>query len=279
MKRLFRKNQIIITALAIMIVIAGYLNFTADQTKPVKKEAESQTAEKLQAENIQAEEAAADAEADITSFPDEDLASVSAQAETVTDTETPEGEKVGEAVLTSSASAGAFSASAKLNREQVRSRNEASLLEIINNTEISEDMKADAIASINQLTDRAEKELDAEILLDAKGFLIKRALHIDDLRFELNEDSISFSWFSELPEPDEVHAYSTLIAALCKMSKDQKRISATEKPVENERYAFRCFLLRLGFIGNEYKTDRKILLRYLPGNSAFKGGEGHAISK
>jgi len=182
LKRLFRKNQIIITALAIMIVIAGYLNFTADQTKPVKKEAESQTAEKLQAENIQAEEAAADAEADITSFPDEDLASVSAQAETVTDTETPEGEKVGEAVLTSSASAGAFSASAKLNREQVRSRNEASLLEIINNTEISEDMKADAIASINQLTDRAEKELDAEILLDAKGF--------KDSVVSINDDSV-----------------------------------------------------------------------------------------
>lgn len=182
MKRLFRKNQIIITALAIMIVIAGYLNFTADQTKPVKKEAESQTAEKLQAENIQAEEAAADAEADITSFPDEDLASASAQAETVTDTETPEGEKVGEAVLTSSASAGAFSASAKLNREQVRSRNEASLLEIINNTEISEDMKADAIASMNQLTDRAEKELDAEILLDAKGF--------KDSVVSINDDSV-----------------------------------------------------------------------------------------
>ena len=182
MKRLFRKNQIIITALAIMIVIAGYLNFTADQTKPVKKEAESQTAEKLQAENIQAEEAAADAEEDITSFPDEDLASVSAQAETVTDTETPEGEKVGEAVLTSSASAGAFSASAKLNREQVRSRNEASLLEIINNTEISEDMKADAIASMNQLTDRAEKELDAEILLDAKGF--------KDSVVSINDDSV-----------------------------------------------------------------------------------------
>ena len=182
MKRLFRKNQIIITALAIMIVIAGYLNFTADQTKPVKKEAESQTAEKLQAENIQAEEAAADAEADITSFPDEDLASVSAQAETVTDTETQEGEKVGEAVLTSAASAVAFSASAKLNREQVRSRNEASLLEIINNTEISEDMKADAIASMNQLTDRAEKELDAEILLDAKGF--------KDSVVSINDDSV-----------------------------------------------------------------------------------------
>ena len=182
MKRLFRKNQIIITALAIMIVIAGYLNFTADQTKPVKQEATAETAEKIREENIQAEEAAAGAEADITSFPDEDLASVSAEAESTADTETPEGEKVGEAVLTSSASAGAFSASAKLNREQVRSKNEASLLEIINNTDISEDMKADAIASMNRMTDRAEKELDAELLLEAKGF--------KDSVVSINDDSV-----------------------------------------------------------------------------------------
>lgn len=182
MKRLFRKNQIIITSLAIMIVIAGYLNFTADQTKPVKQEAAAETAEKIQEENIQAEEAAAGAEADITSFPDEDLASVSAEAESTADTETPEGEKVGEAVLTSSASAGAFSASAKLNREQVRSKNEASLLEIINNTDISEDMKADAIASMNRMTDRAEKELDAELLLEAKGF--------KDSVVSINDDSV-----------------------------------------------------------------------------------------
>ena len=182
MKRLFRKNQIIITSLANMIVIAGYLNFTADQTKPVKQEAAAETAEKIQEENIQAEEAAAGAEADITSFPDEDLASVSAEAESTADTETPEGEKVGEAVLTSSASAGAFSASAKLNREQVRSKNEASLLEIINNTDISEDMKADAIASMNRMTDRAEKELDAELLLEAKGF--------KDSVVSINDDSV-----------------------------------------------------------------------------------------
>lgn len=182
MKRLFRKNQIIITSLAIMIVIAGYLNFTADQTKPVKQEAAAETAEKIREENIQAEEAAAGAEADITSFPDEDLASVSAEAESTADTETPEGEKVGEAVLTSSASAGAFSASAKLNREQVRSKNEASLLEIINNTDISEDMKADAIASMNRMTDRAEKELDAELLLQAKGF--------KDSVVSINDDSV-----------------------------------------------------------------------------------------
>lgn len=182
MKRLFRKNQIIITSLAIMIVIAGYLNFTADQTKPVKQEAAAETAEKIREENIQAEEAAAGAEADITSFPDEDLTSVSAEAESTADTETPEGEKVGEAVLTSSASAGAFSASAKLNREQVRSKNEASLLEIINNTDISEDMKADAIASMNRMTDRAEKELDAELLLEAKGF--------KDSVVSINDDSV-----------------------------------------------------------------------------------------
>ena len=182
MKRLFRKNQIIITSLAIMIVIAGYLNFTADQTKPVKQEAAAETAEKIREENIQAEEAAAGAEADITSFPDEDLASVSAEAESTADTETPEGEKVGEAVLTSSASAGACSASAKLNREQVRSKNEASLLEIINNTDISEDMKADAIASMNRMTDRAEKELDAELLLEAKGF--------KDSVVSINDDSV-----------------------------------------------------------------------------------------
>lgn len=182
MKRLFRKNQIIITSLSIMIVIAGYLNFTADQTKPVKQEAAAETAEKIREENIQAEEAAAGAEADITSFPDEDLASVSAEAESTADTETPEGEKVGEAVLTSSASAGAFSASAKLNREQVRSKNEASLLEIINNTDISEDMKADAIASMNRMTDRAEKELDAELLLEAKGF--------KDSVVSINDDSV-----------------------------------------------------------------------------------------
>lgn len=182
MKRLFRKNQIIITSLAIMIVIAGYLNFTADQTKPVKQEAAAETAEKIREENIQVEEAAAGAEADITSFPDEDLASVSAEAESTADTETPEGEKVGEAVLTSSASAGAFSASAKLNREQVRSKNEASLLEIINNTDISEDMKADAIASMNRMTDRAEKELDAELLLEAKGF--------KDSVVSINDDSV-----------------------------------------------------------------------------------------
>ena len=108
-------------------------------------------------------------------------------------------------------------------------------------------------------------------LLDAKGSLIKKALGIDDLGFELQEDRIAFPWFNE-PQPEEATAYTHFIAALCRMSKDTKRITAKEKPVDNKKYAFRCFLLRLGFIGDAYKTDRKILLRNLSGSSAFKSG-------
>lgn len=116
-------------------------------------------------------------------------------------------------------------------------------------------------------------------LLEAKGTLIKTALNIEETPILITEETISFPWFHKLPQPDEVKAYTHFIAALCQMSKNQKRISATEKPVENEKYVFRCFLLRLGFIGNEYKEERKILLRRLSGNSAFKGGAGHAISE
>lgn len=120
-------------------------------------------------------------------------------------------------------------------------------------------------------------------LLEAKGSLIKKALGIDALPIEIGEERVSFPWFKELPEPDAVQAYTHFIAALCEMSRNQKRITATEKKVENEKYAFRCFLLRLGFIGAEYKTDRKILLKNLSGSSAFKsgqkGGAGDEISE
>ena len=109
-------------------------------------------------------------------------------------------------------------------------------------------------------------------LLTAKGSLIKKALGVDDLGIKVSEDKITFSWFTEMPEPDEVKAYTHFIAAICKLSKDQKRVSATEKEVDNEKYAFRCFLLRLGFIGSDYKKERKILLKHLSGNSSWKNG-------
>ena len=109
-------------------------------------------------------------------------------------------------------------------------------------------------------------------LLDAKGKLIKKALDVDALPIKADEERISFPWFSKLPNPDEIKAYSQFITKLCEMAKTQKRITVKEKDVDNEKYAFRCFLLRLGFIGEEFKTHRKILLQNLSGSSAFKGG-------
>ena len=109
-------------------------------------------------------------------------------------------------------------------------------------------------------------------LLEAKGNLIKKALNVDALPIETDDERISFPWFSELPNPDEIKAYSQFITKLCEMAKTQKRITVKEKEVDNEKYAFRCFLLRLGFIGEEFKTHRKILLQNLSGSSAFKGG-------
>lgn len=108
-------------------------------------------------------------------------------------------------------------------------------------------------------------------LLEAKGSLIKDALGITDLRLEMNEDSVSFPWFSKV-EPEEAMTYTKFITAICEMTMKQKRITAKPKENENEKYAFRCFLLRLGFIGDEYKADRKLLLSKLNGSSAFKSG-------
>jgi hypothetical protein len=109
-------------------------------------------------------------------------------------------------------------------------------------------------------------------LLVAKGNLIKKALNVDALPIESDEERISFPWFSKLPNPEEIKSYSQFITKLCEMAKTQKRITVKEKVVDNEKYAFRCFLLRLGFIGEEFKTHRKILLQNLSGSSAFKGG-------
>ena len=106
-------------------------------------------------------------------------------------------------------------------------------------------------------------------LLDAKGALIRKALGIDSLAFEIHEDRVSFPWFID-PAPDYALAYTQFIAAICKMSTEQKRVTAKVREVNNEKYAFRCFLLRLGFIGNEFKQSRKILLSNLDGSSAFK---------
>ena len=117
-------------------------------------------------------------------------------------------------------------------------------------------------------------------LITAKGSLIKKALGVDDLPLEVTDTKVSFPWFPATPTPDEMNAYDAFICKLCEMARNQSRVNSSEKPIENEKYAFRCFLLRLGFIGNEYKAARKILLKNLSGSSAFKnGGAGHEISQ
>uniref|UniRef100_UPI00402A7595 hypothetical protein n=1 Tax=Thomasclavelia ramosa TaxID=1547 RepID=UPI00402A7595 len=122
----------------------------------------------------------------------------------------------------------------------------------------------------SNFTEKALENLKA--IIEAKGKLIRHALDVEDLPIEVSEDEVSFPWFETLPAAEEVKAYNHFIFALCEMAINQKRITVKEKEVENEKYAFRCFLLRLGFIGEEYKEERKILLRNLTGSSAFKGG-------
>ena len=118
-------------------------------------------------------------------------------------------------------------------------------------------------------TDEALENLHK--LVESKAPLMKKAFLTDDLPIIEEEETISFPWFTNC-NADSVTPYTRFIAAICDMAKNQKRITAKPKENENEKYAFRCFLLRLGFIGDEYKTDRKVLLANLDGSSAFKAG-------
>ena len=199
MKKIFKKNQVIITALAIMIAVAGYINYsdnhlgidgvlqkastdstdetaqTASDTDGIVEEIESldydltdETA--LTEENARAQEdAQGDAQGDIQAEEEtKETADASGQteestaAEGTTVTETP-----GEAVLTG---ASGFAAQAKVSREQVRSANKETLLEIINNENLGDDQKQEAVSSMVNMTDLAEQEEAAELLLEAQGF-------------------------------------------------------------------------------------------------------------
>lgn len=109
-------------------------------------------------------------------------------------------------------------------------------------------------------------------IVASKTTLLKQALGTDDLSIIEPSGKITFPWFTLHGLEGEADAYNHLVAALCKMAKNQKRVTATEKPVENAKFNMRLFLVRLGFVGDEYKTARKILLRNLNGNSSWKSG-------
>lgn len=116
-------------------------------------------------------------------------------------------------------------------------------------------------------------------ILENKGTLIKHALGTDSLKYTVTDTVVEFPWFTIETEHD-ADAYSQFISALCDMAKNQKRINNKPDTSDNEKYTFRCFLLRLGFIGTEFKTVRKVLLRKLSGSSAFRnGGANDAVSE
>ena len=131
-------------------------------------------------------------------------------------------------------------------------------------------------------TETALQNLDA--LLLSKGRLIRHAFNIREATYTLEGDRITFAWLHGTITDETAKAYAEFISKLCLMARTQKRVTAKEKIVNNEKYAFRCFLLRLGMIGSAYKESRKILLQNLTGSSAFKSGhrkgaENHAVSE
>lgn len=116
-------------------------------------------------------------------------------------------------------------------------------------------------------------------IIESNGNLIKKAVGTDSLAYECHDDRVLFPWFTLTGNESEAMACAQFISALVDMATTQKRIIAKPKEVENEKYAVRCFLLRLGFIGDEYKSARKVLLRNLSGNSAWKAGHQTALTK
>ena len=153
MKKIMKKNQVIITSLAILIAVAGYLNFADVDLGFKDKEASTDSSSILDDVDYDL--------TDETALLDENGADGTTQSE-VMDTASP-----GEAVLTGASD---FAAQAKVSREQVRSQNKADLQDIINNEEIDDEEKQEAIHTMVSMTDLSEKEAAAELLLEAKGF-------------------------------------------------------------------------------------------------------------
>lgn len=106
--------------------------------------------------------------------------------------------------------------------------------------------------------------------------LVIKDLSMGGLSFDFNNKTISFNFYNASLDLETIKAYAALNAALDEQAKKQKYSSFLQKEVDNEKYAFRCFLLKLGFIGDELKKERKILLMNMAGNGAFKSQENKA---
>ena len=129
------------------------------------------------------------------------------------------------------------------------------------------------------LKDTTEAAIDnLRRMVDSKATLIKKALGADSLEIEVTEERIRFPWFDRIPEPEVISATAHFLGHMLDAAKSHKRVTAKEKETDNEKYAFRCFLLRLGFIGDEFKETRRTLLRNLTGSAAFRTGAKKGFS-
>ena len=183
MKTSFKKNQLIITALAVMIAIAGYLKYSDSMIDSKQLAAASTTADEL----IVSDEI----EMDISA---EDIyASTGITEEAVEEVAETSDTEPGEAVFTSTNMvSGTFASEAKLSRDQTRAKNTESLLQIINSDVVSEEQKQSAIEQMLELTDISERETGAETLLAAKGFE-DVVVSISDMKVDvvINQSEIS----------------------------------------------------------------------------------------
>lgn len=119
-------------------------------------------------------------------------------------------------------------------------------------------------------TDQALENL--RHLIRAKSQLIKDAFDIESLHLSIDDQQISFNWFDQVDANDAL-AYQQFIDKLVQYAQNHQRIMSQPREESNEKYAFRCLLLRLGFIGPRYKKQRKVLLKNLTGSAAFKSQE------
>ncbi|MCM1087150.1 MAG: SpoIIIAH-like family protein [Muribaculaceae bacterium] len=179
---MIKKNQVMITALAVMIAVAGYLNFagtkvTDEEIMTVNGGIATDDMGNLDlAENDVdysalldlSEEDIEQASGDILSL-DSDVEVINSDTAEMEIAEGIEEETPGEAVFTASSGMSTLSG-AKLQKEQTRAQNKETLLGIINNANVSETQKQEAVDNMISMTDIAEKETAAEILLEAKGF-------------------------------------------------------------------------------------------------------------
>lgn len=116
-------------------------------------------------------------------------------------------------------------------------------------------------------------------IVENKGELFKAAFKTDNLEIIVEDDKVCFPWFI-VEQYDDTSAYCTFISMLCEFAKNQKRINNKPDTSDNPKYTMRCYLLRLGMIGAEYKLARKVLLRNLSGSSAFrKAGNSNEVSE